>query len=88
MKRASYRAGVRWIAENDEPLCMIEREIGFFVSSLMLADLFGVEPERVGRDVVRVRRALVRAARRQEKIDAENWQVEREYVAEQLKERD
>lgn len=60
MKRASYRAGVEWIAVNDEPAEDDPEEIAYFVSSLLLADLFEVEPERVGRDVARKRAQLRR----------------------------
>ncbi len=56
MKRASYREGVAWIAENDEPTEDASEVIAYFVTSLLLADLFGVEPERVGRDVLRYRK--------------------------------
>lgn len=55
MKRASYRHGVYWIAVNDEPTMMDESEIADMVSTVLLADLFDVEPERVARDIVRVR---------------------------------
>lgn len=60
MKRASYREGVRWIADNDEPTVLDPGEISGFTTSLLLADLFGVEPERVGRDVARLRQRLAR----------------------------
>lgn len=65
MKRASYRAGVRWIALNDEPCNLDEEEVAYTISALLLADLFEVEPERVGRDVVRIRARieLVRQSR-------------------------
>lgn len=76
--------GVRWIAENDEPVCMDARATAFFVTSLLLADLFGVEPERVGRDVVRMRHKLARQAEKQERIDQENWDNERAEVARQM----
>jgi hypothetical protein len=63
MRRASYRAGVRWIAENDEPDSMEPGDVSYFVSSLLLADLFEVEPERVGRDVVRQRKKIAKDKR-------------------------
>lgn len=47
MRRASYRDGVAWIAANDEP---------GEATSRMLADLCGVDPDRVDRDVERYRR--------------------------------
>lgn len=55
MKRASYREGVKWIAENDEPLDRDPESIAGLISVLLLADLFGVEPERVAKDVLRAR---------------------------------
>ena len=59
MKRASYRFGVAWIALNDsvgDPGNLDPRDVSELVSSALLADLFGVETARVGRDVVRARR--------------------------------
>lgn len=55
MIRASYRAGVRWIAVNDEPAEYDAEVVAALISVLLLADLFGVEPERVARDVLRER---------------------------------
>lgn len=54
-KRASYRFGVAWIAENDEPETLDADEIGGFISTLLLADLFGKEPGDVAADIVRYR---------------------------------
>ena len=57
MKRASYRAGIAWIANNDSPGDdSTAEEIAGFISSLLLADLFDVEPEKVGWDVFRYRK--------------------------------
>ncbi len=55
MKRASYRHAIRWIADNDEGRERDADVIAWFVSSLLVADIFDVEPERVGRDVARIR---------------------------------
>lgn len=75
MKRASYRDGVAWIALNDgagDTDRLDEAVVAGQVSSLLLADLFGVEASRVGRDVVRYRRnedhcrTIALRARRQE----------------------
>lgn len=55
MKRASYRHAVRWIADNDEPTIRDPEHIAYLVSSLLIADIFDVEPRRVGRDVARRR---------------------------------
>jgi len=54
-KTASYRFGVAWIAENDEPLERDVDQIDGFVSTLLLADLFGKDPAVVARDVLRYR---------------------------------
>ena len=61
MKRASYREAIQWVADNDgsgdaERLDL--EEVSYLVSSLLVADLFGVDPERVGRDVIRKRKQL------------------------------
>lgn len=55
MKRASYRAAVEWIAMNDEPSQTEPRDVAGYISTCLIADLFGVEPSRVARDVIRVR---------------------------------
>ena len=52
MKRASYRAG---IAMNDEPECFDPYMIKNQISTLFLADLFDVDLEKIGKDVVRYR---------------------------------
>lgn len=54
-RRASYRAGVRWIADNDEPTIMDPEVVAYFTTTLLLADLFGKEPKEVGRAIVRIR---------------------------------
>lgn len=61
MKRASYREAVTWIAENDSTADSDANDpdvVGYLVSSVLVADIFGVEPEKVGRDVVRKRYQL------------------------------
>lgn len=57
MRRASYRAGVAWIAANDEPLETDAGVVADLISVLLLADLFGVDPSRVAADVLRKRAA-------------------------------
>jgi len=61
MKRASYRHAVAWIAEVDNAgasdACDAEIVHGYITVGLV-ADLFGVEQERVARDVVRARKRL------------------------------
>lgn len=55
MKRASYKEGIAWIAINDEPTEMDEQIVSEQISSLLLADLFLVGPEKVGKDIVSFR---------------------------------
>lgn len=58
MKRASYRHGIAWIAENESAGsadALIPGVVAYLVPSLLLADLFDVKPERVGEDVVKYR---------------------------------
>jgi hypothetical protein len=55
VKRAGYRAGVAWIAVNDEPTDRDAESIAGYVSTLLLADLFEIEPARVAADVLRAR---------------------------------
>ena len=55
MRRASYRAAIGWIALNDEPIERDPAVIAELISAVLVADIFGVEPERVGADVARLR---------------------------------
>ncbi len=56
MKRPSYRFGVRWIAWNDNPGDNESEEIlAGYPSVALLADLFGVTPERVAKDICKFR---------------------------------
>lgn len=52
---ASYRAGVRWIAENDEPMETDLESVASQISTLLLADLFGKDPEEVAKAILRQR---------------------------------
>ncbi len=54
-KRASYREGVRWIGWNDEGGESDPNEIAGFISTLLLADLFGKPALEVAQDIVRFR---------------------------------
>ena len=49
MRRASYRTGVAWVAENDEPNELDAEIIAGFISTSLLADLFGKSVEAVAR---------------------------------------
>lgn len=56
MKRASYREGIEIIALNDNCDLETEDELIGMPSVFLLAHLFGVDQERVARDVVRYRK--------------------------------
>lgn len=82
MKRASYRDGVAWIALNDEGGSddrLNAEVISGYISTLLLADLFSVEPERVAADVVAYRDRSDKAERvaqsipTREHVGAENF---------------
>lgn len=63
MKRASYRNAIEWIARNDsagDDDADDPEVAASLVSSVLVADIFDVETERVGRDVVRRRAAIAR----------------------------
>ena len=55
MKRASYRVGIAWIAENDEPEELDANNVAGYISTGLLADLFGKELDEVAAAVVRYR---------------------------------
>jgi hypothetical protein len=55
-KRASYRAGVDWIALNDDPTIMDAEVVASLISVCLLADLFEKSQEDVARDVIRQRK--------------------------------
>jgi len=57
MKRASYRAAIAWIAWNDEPSDDNPESVSEMISASLIADIFGVDPLRVGSDIVRYRHA-------------------------------
>lgn len=67
MKRASYRDAIDWIAQNDSGAdddALVPERVAELVSSVLVADIFAVECERVGRDVVRCRKALHKLERK------------------------
>jgi hypothetical protein len=62
MKRASYRAAIDWIAQNDSPGDSDSFDpirVGDLVSSILVAHIFDVSSEKVGTDVVRRRTQLM-----------------------------
>ena len=55
MKRPSYRAAVHWLAMNDDRDPETTEQIASLVTTCLVADLFGVTPERVADDVFEAR---------------------------------
>jgi len=58
MKRASYREAVAWIALEDDAGsedALDPEVVDGYVTTKLVADLFGVDSERVAADVVRYR---------------------------------
>jgi hypothetical protein len=56
MKRASYSEAVAWISWNDDTASGSDEEvIATYLSTLLIADLFGVEAARVAKDVAKHR---------------------------------
>ncbi len=62
MKHASYRFAVQWIADADESAEADLEVIKTLPSVLLIADPFGIENERVARDVLRRRTRSASAA--------------------------
>lgn len=57
-KRASYRAGVAWIAWNDsagEADALVPEDVAGLISVGLLADLFGKDTLDVAKDIVHYR---------------------------------
>ena len=77
MKRASYREACAWIALNDDAATGDSEEtISGYISTLLIADLFAVEPERVARDIARARRREGIAVTRRDAEAVEQARVE------------
>ena len=55
MRRASYRAGVEFIAMNDDPDNMDLGDIRASLTVGLLAELFGVDTDRAAQDVANLR---------------------------------
>ena len=56
MKRQGYKYGVEWIAANDNAGNGDSLEdIAGYVTTLLLADLFGKKPQKVAEDIYRCR---------------------------------
>lgn len=63
MKSRGYRFAVRWIAAEDEPTELDAEAMHGQLTVALVADLFGVEVERVAADVVRRRKLEARGIR-------------------------
>lgn len=79
--RASYRAGVAWIANNDEPGDRSVESIGEYISTALVADLFGKTTEQVAKDVLTYRKRedkrINEQLDREERVECHN-KVQRE----------
>ena len=51
----SYGDAVRWLAQNDETLEHDSASIAGLTTTLLAADLFGVDPRALATDIVRTR---------------------------------
>lgn len=56
--RAIYDAAVRWIAENDEPNETTQEAVADQVATVLVADIFDVDPMAVAKHVLRVRQGI------------------------------
>ena len=55
-RKPTYMEAIIWIAENDEAGgSQSPEEIALYISSVLVSDLFGVDPIQVGQHVVAVR---------------------------------
>jgi len=61
MKRPSYRAAVNFIALEDDPAAgPCAEEIRHYITTALVADMFGVDVERVAHDVASARNRVRR----------------------------
>lgn len=67
MKPASYRAGLHWIVANDDTNWLWSQPRIESVTAAFLADMFGVEQERVTRDLIRYAKEAGLAPKRSSK---------------------
>jgi hypothetical protein len=61
MKRPSYKRAIEWIALNDgagDDDALDTEAVGNLVSSVLVADIFEVDSDKVGQDVVKLRKTL------------------------------
>lgn len=72
MKRASYRAAIRWMAENDDTEWLHEPPHHPSVTACIVADLFGVDVERVESDLRRCVAKVSSSIEEQARADFDN----------------
>lgn len=61
MKRPSYREAIVYIALNIDPGdddALNAEVVATYIPCALVAELFGIEPERVGKDVVKYREKI------------------------------
>ncbi|WP_336057340.1 hypothetical protein [Nitratireductor sp. CH_MIT9313-5] len=63
MKRPSYRHAIAWLAHNDDTQWLNDEDPIESVSTALVADLFGVDVERVTRDLRRFIKRTAKDAR-------------------------
>lgn len=51
----TYPMVIAWIADNDEPLDFKSSSVCRYISVLLAADIFGVSPRKISKDIVQRR---------------------------------
>lgn len=51
----TYPMVIAWIADNDEPLDFKPSSVCRYISVLLAADIFGVSPRKISKDIVQRR---------------------------------
>ena len=72
MKRASYREAIAWIAMNDsagDDDALDPKAAGSLITSCLVADIFGIDQDKVGADVVKYRRKESQASENAKAIE-------------------
>jgi hypothetical protein len=76
MRRPTYRDGVEWVAFNDEPGDLAVEDVAGYLSTILVADLFGVDRRKVAADVVLVRKVARQEAEAEEAVAAHEAAIE------------
>jgi hypothetical protein len=63
-KKTGYQYAIRWVAVNDEPLDGDPRSIASYISTCLVADLYGYTPEKVAQDIAAIRNGTTRKGKR------------------------